>query len=134
MKNCEKRHAYSKRRRCTAPPASVRLRLWLTVFGHQSDCISTLTKSKEEKAAFDFAVYLPTSALRVNASGVTLSRAPTMNPDKLFDYLDGRLPAAERAELEEQLISDRQLQRELAIARQIYAGMGGDSREVFLST
>src|SRR5438034_10464725 len=57
-----------------------------------------------------------------------------MNPDKLFDSLDGRLPAAERAALEEQLISDRQLQRELAIARQIYAGMGGDSREVFLST
>jgi hypothetical protein len=53
MKNCEKRHAYSKRRRCTAPPASVRLHLCLTVFGHQSDCISTLTKSKEEKAAFD---------------------------------------------------------------------------------
>ena len=57
-----------------------------------------------------------------------------MNPDKLFDYLDGRLPAAERAALEEQLISDRQLQRELAVARQIHPGMGGDSREVFLST
>ena len=57
-----------------------------------------------------------------------------MNPDKLFDYLDGRLPAAERAALEEQLISDRQLQRELAVARQIHAGMHGDSREVFLST
>ena len=49
-----------------------------------------------------------------------------MNPDKLFDYLDGRLPAAERAALEEQLISDRQLQRELAVARQIHAGMHGD--------
>ena len=57
-----------------------------------------------------------------------------MNPDKLFDYLDGRLPAAERAALEEQLISDRQLQRELAIARQIHAGMRGNSREVLLST
>jgi anti-sigma factor RsiW len=42
-----------------------------------------------------------------------------MNPDKLFDYLDGRLPAPERAALEKQLISDRQLQRELAVARQI---------------
>jgi hypothetical protein len=57
-----------------------------------------------------------------------------MNPDKLFDYLDGGLSAAERAALEEQLISDRQLQRELAVARQIHAGMGGDSREVLLST
>ncbi len=57
-----------------------------------------------------------------------------MNPDTLFDYLEGGLPAAERAALEEQLISDRQLQRELAVARQIHAGMHGDSREVFLST
>jgi len=55
-----------------------------------------------------------------------------MNPDKLFDYLEGRLPAGERAALEERLISDRQLQRELAVARQIQAGMRGDSREVVL--
>src|SRR5438128_9362569 len=57
-----------------------------------------------------------------------------MNPDKLFVYREGRLPAAERAALEERLISDRQLQRELAIARQIHAGMRGNSREVLLST
>jgi hypothetical protein len=55
-----------------------------------------------------------------------------MNPDKLFDYLEGRLPASERAALEERLISDKQLQRELAVARQIHAGMLGDSREVLL--
>lgn len=55
-----------------------------------------------------------------------------MNPDKLFDYLEGRLPAAERAALEQRLISDKQLQRELAVARQIHAGMRGDSREVLL--
>jgi hypothetical protein len=57
-----------------------------------------------------------------------------MNPDKLFDYLEGRLPAAERAALEERLISDKQLQRELAVARQIHTGMVGDSREVLLSS
>jgi anti-sigma factor RsiW len=57
-----------------------------------------------------------------------------MNPDKLFDYLEGRLPASERAALEERLISDKQLQRELAVARQIHAGMHGDSREVLLSS
>jgi hypothetical protein len=56
-----------------------------------------------------------------------------MNPDKLFDYLEGRLTASERAALEEQLIWDKQLQRELAVARQIHAGMRGDSREVLLS-
>src|SRR2546423_10710287 len=55
-----------------------------------------------------------------------------MNPDKLFDYLEGKLSPADRAALEERLISDRQLQRELAVARQIHTGMGGDSREVLL--
>jgi hypothetical protein len=55
-----------------------------------------------------------------------------MNPDKLFDYLEGRLPVAERAALEQRLILDKQLQRELAVARQIHAGMRGDSREVLL--
>jgi hypothetical protein len=55
-----------------------------------------------------------------------------MNPDKLFDYLEGRLSSKERAALEEQLMSDKQLQREFAVARQIHAGMRGDSREVVL--
>ena len=55
-----------------------------------------------------------------------------MNPDKLFDYLEGRLPATERAALEQRLISDEQLQRELAVALKIHAGMRGDSREVLL--
>lgn len=55
-----------------------------------------------------------------------------MNPDKLFDYLEGRLSATERAALEQRLISDKQLQRELAVALQIHTGMRGDSREVLL--
>jgi anti-sigma factor RsiW len=54
-----------------------------------------------------------------------------MNPDKLFDYLDGKLSAAERAELEQRLISDQKLQRDLAVTRRIHAGMRGDSREIF---
>jgi hypothetical protein len=55
-----------------------------------------------------------------------------MNPDKLFDYLEGRLSPKERVALEEQLMSDKQLQREFAVARQIHGGMRGDSREVIL--
>jgi len=55
-----------------------------------------------------------------------------MNPDKLFDYLDGRLTSSERSVLEERLMSDKQLQREFAVARQIHAGMRGDSQEVEL--
>jgi anti-sigma factor RsiW len=55
-----------------------------------------------------------------------------MNPDKLFDYLEGRLSPSERAELEQRLTSDKQLQRELAVALQIHTGMRGDSREVLL--
>src|SRR5437762_5198104 len=57
-----------------------------------------------------------------------------MNPDKLFDYLEGRLTSSERAALEERLISDKQLQRELAVARQIHSGMHGGSREVVLTS
>jgi anti-sigma factor RsiW len=56
-----------------------------------------------------------------------------MNPDKLFDYLEGRLSPNDRAALEEQLMSDKQLQREFAVARQIHAGMRGESREVVLT-
>jgi hypothetical protein len=55
-----------------------------------------------------------------------------VNPDKLFDYLDGRLSPAEREALERQLVADEQLQRELAMARRIHAGMPGNSREVLL--
>jgi len=55
-----------------------------------------------------------------------------MNPDKLFDYLDGRLTSSERSALEDRLMSDKQLQREFAVARQIHAGMRGDSHEVEL--
>jgi len=46
-----------------------------------------------------------------------------VNPDKLFDYLDGRLPESDRRELEEQLMDDPQLRRELEVARRIHAGM-----------
>lgn len=55
-----------------------------------------------------------------------------MNPDKLFDYLEGKLNPSERAALEERLMSDEQLRREFAVARQIHAGMRGESREVVL--
>ena len=52
-----------------------------------------------------------------------------MNPDKLFDYLDGKLSPNERAKLEERFMSEPELRQELAIARQIHAQMG-DSREI----
>jgi hypothetical protein len=53
-----------------------------------------------------------------------------MNPDKLFDYLDGKLPPNERADLEERFMTDPEARRELAVARQIHATMGGESREI----
>jgi hypothetical protein len=55
-----------------------------------------------------------------------------VNPDKLFDYLDGRLSGTERDALERQLLTDEQLQRELAVARRIHASMSGEAREVML--
>ncbi len=46
-----------------------------------------------------------------------------MNPDKLFDYLDGKLPPNERTELEERFMSDPQARKELAIAREVHSNM-----------
>ena len=54
-----------------------------------------------------------------------------MTPEKLFDYLDGKLAGSERAQLEERLAADPQLQRELAIAREMHRRSSG-SREVLL--
>ena len=55
-----------------------------------------------------------------------------MNPDKLFNYLEGKLPPAEREKLEDQLVRDPELQREFAMARKIHDRMSGDVREVLL--
>jgi hypothetical protein len=52
-----------------------------------------------------------------------------MNPEKLFNYLEGILPEREQIELERQLATDPQLQRELAIAREMHRRSPG-SREV----
>jgi anti-sigma factor RsiW len=56
-----------------------------------------------------------------------------MTPDKLFDYLEGRLSPSERNKLEDRIISDPQLQRELAVVQRIHASIRGDSREIMLS-
>ena len=53
-----------------------------------------------------------------------------MSPDKLFDYLDGKLSADQREQLEEQLLRDAQLQQQFAIARKIHERMSGNIREV----
>jgi len=54
-----------------------------------------------------------------------------MNPDKLFDYLDGKLSPVDREQLEKQLANDSQLLRQLAVARDIHRNMR-DSREVIM--
>lgn len=55
-----------------------------------------------------------------------------MNPDKLFDYLDGKLSPADRQQLEEKLMSDSQLRKQFGIAREIHRG--GGSREVVVQS
>jgi hypothetical protein len=55
--------------------------------------------------------------------------AAFMSPEKLFDYLEGKFGDEERAAFEEQLADDPQLQRELAIAREMHRRSLG-SREV----
>ena len=52
-----------------------------------------------------------------------------MSPEKLFDYLEGKFSAEERAGFEKQLAIDPQLERELAIAREMHRRAHG-SREV----
>ncbi|CAA9249629.1 MAG: hypothetical protein AVDCRST_MAG42-2471 [uncultured Chthoniobacterales bacterium] len=56
-----------------------------------------------------------------------------MNPDKLFDYLDGKLAPADRTQLEEKLMSDEQLRKQFNIAREIHRS-GGGSREVVVQS
>src|SRR5207237_1060143 len=46
-----------------------------------------------------------------------------MNPDKLFDYLDGKLPDHERQALEERLMSNARARREFDVVRRIHASM-----------
>lgn len=46
-----------------------------------------------------------------------------MSPNKLFDYLDGKLPAKEREELEAQMANDSSLLRQLAMARKLREAM-----------
>jgi hypothetical protein len=57
-----------------------------------------------------------------------------MTPEKFFDYLEGKLPPAEREDLERALISDPDLQRELVTARQIHRGMQRPADETAATT
>lgn len=54
-----------------------------------------------------------------------------MNPDKLFDYLDGKLSPADRTQLEEKLMSDPQFRQQFNIAREIHRS-GKASRETIV--
>jgi hypothetical protein len=75
---------------------------------------------------------LPTSFVAVRFAHVLAPHDGlplAMNPEKLFDYLEGNLAAEEHARLESQLATDPQLQRELAIAREMHRLSRG-SREI----
>ena len=65
----------------------------------------------------------------LTSSRIAMLVAHFMSPEKLFDYLEGKFSAEERAAFEEQLAHDPQLQRELAIAREMHRRARG-SREV----
>ena len=52
-----------------------------------------------------------------------------MNPDKLFDYLDGKLPDHERKAVEERLMADPTARREFDIARRIHSSMRGNESD-----
>ncbi|HEX3816956.1 MAG TPA: hypothetical protein VHW03_01570 [Chthoniobacterales bacterium] len=46
-----------------------------------------------------------------------------MTPEKFFDYLEGKLPPAEKERLERALITDPKLQQEFVTARQIHRSL-----------
>ena len=46
-----------------------------------------------------------------------------MTPEKFFDYLEGKLPPADKEHLERALIADPELQRQFVTAREIHRGM-----------
>lgn len=52
-----------------------------------------------------------------------------MTPEKFFEYLEGKLPPDERAELERALIADPELQQQLFAARQIHQGLSRTPEE-----
>jgi anti-sigma factor RsiW len=52
-----------------------------------------------------------------------------MSPDKLFDYLDGKLPDHERQAVEERLMNDATARREFDVARRIHSSMRKNQSE-----
>ncbi len=57
-----------------------------------------------------------------------------MTPEKFFDYLEGKLPPAERERLERALIADPELQQQFASARQVHRGLQPDGRQSSATT
>jgi hypothetical protein len=53
-----------------------------------------------------------------------------MSPNKLFDYLDGKLSTQEREELEARMANDSTLLRQLAIARKLRETMPGSGEVI----
>ncbi len=54
----------------------------------------------------------------------------SVSPNKLFDYLDGKLPPHEREQLEAQMANDSKLLRQLAIARKLHETMPGSQEMI----
>ena len=52
-----------------------------------------------------------------------------MTPEKFFDYLEGKLPPAEKERLERALIADPELQEQFYQARQVHRALQPDERQ-----
>lgn len=57
-----------------------------------------------------------------------------MTPEKFFDYLEGKLPPAERKRLERALIADPELQQQFARAREVHRGFQRDEHQSSATT
>jgi len=122
-------HERAKDRQCnpgTALPSSVRRNFCLAIFAHEGGTLfpreesannATVAALYERRRLQRSTIQRPTQKrhLTIACDGVSRDAFREKHePDKLFDYLDGKLSTRERAELEQRLTSDQQLQRELA--------------------
>ncbi len=57
-----------------------------------------------------------------------------MTPEKFFDYLEGKLPPAEKERLERALITDPELQQEFSRVREIHRGLERSPEEIASTT
>ncbi len=122
MKNREQQKKGGKPKEGPANPTSPAARLDNAVYiiGHETPNLAV-------EVEISTAVLGPASFWTKRSGGLVcrpfVPSDALMTPEKFFDYLEGKMPPAEKERLERALIADPELQQQLASARQIHRGM-----------